>query len=56
MTYFTNSKTVRLLVLGGALLLSNVVAPLAFACTIVLPPDGHVYVCYCDKDCACVCI
>jgi hypothetical protein len=55
MNFFTKSKAVRLVVLGGALSLFSVLAPLALACEIVVPA-GHVYICQCDKDCACVCI
>jgi hypothetical protein len=51
-----NRSSVRLLVLGGVLALSNIVAPLAMACKINLPPNSGAYLCYCDSDCACVCI
>jgi hypothetical protein len=55
MKCLTNSLAGRLLVLASALALSNIIAPLAIACTIVVPP-GHIYLCKCDPDCACICI
>ena len=45
-------RSIRVLVLGA--FLAAMYAPLALSCTINLPPG--TWKCYCDADCACVCV
>jgi hypothetical protein len=53
MRFFTISKAVRILFLGGVFLGIGMAEPVALACRINVPPG--CWVCSCDTDCFCVC-
>jgi hypothetical protein len=50
----TVSKAVRVFFLGSVFLCAGIAEPVALACNVKL--GKGVWICYCDSDCACVCI